>query len=462
MPQTKIYNVVAPDGQPMKIEGPENATDEEIIAQAQRLYQPKETTPTFSERLQQYGRTGLQGASDILAGIGSGAIRSTLPLSGLIYRGTAGRLGVPPGTTLEELGAEPQGALQKAGMFGEQAAEFAAPSGAIGKLGDIAHLRQAGRLAQLVNLGTRGALEGGSAAGVAALQGANPTVAGTIGAASPFAGALAGGAARGLYRSVLKPSTRLSPEAAAAVTETGLQERLPVSYGGQQKLSSIVEDLNRRVRGELDPNVMISPTSVAGRIGQVEPRFATQVNPESELAALEASKQEFLRQHQIPGRAAVPPQPTGILDQYGQPIMRPGQPAVPPQDIPIPAPRAQDLKSGTYARTYARKGEQGLTAAGTTGQTTLARGLKEELAAQFPQIVPDVSREARLLNLSEQMEPAINRLANREAVPFAAYFNPMALFERLPLKSQFAIALEAARRPTLGRLATGGASQFSK
>src|SRR5262252_5741207 len=153
MPQTKIYNVVAPDGQPMKIEGPENATDEEIIAQAQRLYQPKETTPTFSERLQQYGRTGLQGASDILAGIGSGAIRSTLPLSGLIYRGNAGRLGVPPGTTLEELGAEPQGSLQKAGMFGEQAAEFAAPSGAIGKLGDIAHLRQAGRLAQLVNLG---------------------------------------------------------------------------------------------------------------------------------------------------------------------------------------------------------------------------------------------------------------------------------------------------------------------
>jgi hypothetical protein len=348
---------------------------------------------------------------------------------------------VPSTTTPGELGAEPTTGLQKLGGFGEQAAEFMLPERLIG--GAPTLFAGAGRLARLANLGVRGAVEGAGAGTIAGLQGGDPTLPAAIGAASPFAGALAGRVATKLYRSQLKPSTTLTPQEAQAVVETGLREGILPTPGGGRKLERLTGQLGQDVGSQIEPTATISPTAVVQRAGTTRPRLETQVNPEAELQTFDEAMNEFLRQHQTPAQPAI----------YGR------RPAIPAQDIPIPAPRAQALKTGTYQRTYERTGEQGLTAASKMGQTALARGLKEELEAQFPQIGPLNERLGELYRLREQLTPAMNRIANRDIIPIS--MNPLALLERLPVKAPFALALERARRIP-GALAAGGISQVGR
>jgi hypothetical protein len=450
---------------------PDDATDDEIrsVLEGSNRQAVQPQSQAVSTPLATPSSTGNRILSAIQAdpnvNLVTGAVKKAvtgIPLTVSKWMGM-----VPSTTTAEELGMEPANALQKLGGFGEQTAEFMGPARYLPVAPQLARLPQAGRLVNaargLVNLGSRGLLEGASAAGVAKLQGTDPTLPAAIGATSPFAGALAGRAARTLYRTQLKPSTTLSPADAAAVTETGLRERLPITRSGLEGLETTTEQLGRQADALINPQAVISPTDVVQRAATSRAPLATQVNPEAETATFDEAMREFQRQHQIPGQAAIapgPPQPTGILDPYGNPIMRPGTPgvpAVPPQDIPIPAPRAQALKKGTYERTYARTGEQGLTSASKIGQTSLARGLKEEIAAQFPQIEPLNQRMADLFALRPELARAVNRIENRDVIPISGYFNPLALWERLPLKSRIAIELERARGIP-GALAAGAVS----
>ena len=405
--------------------------------------------PTFGD----YVKAAGLGLTDPFAGIGSGVFSTALGASHLINRLTGGRAGVPSGVTLADIGMEPTNAVQRLGMAGEQAGEFMLPGGAIEH--GAAMIPTATRLGRLANLGTRAALEGASAAGIAGLQGGDPTLTGSIAAATPLTGALAGSTARSLYRSMLKPSTTLAPEEAAALAETGLREGIPVNRRGLGRLENIAERLNQRVRSYLDPNVTIQPSDVVRRAEQTRPRLELQATPQEELAAFDARTREFLGQHQIPGQAAVPPQ------QFG-PLTIAGTPAVPAQDIPIPSPLAQKLKTGTYQRTYARTGEQGLTAASKMGQTALARGLKEELESKFPQIGPLNQQLEQLYALRNELTPAINRIENRDIMPLAGYLNPLALLERFPAKSRLAIMLEGMRSPLAKAAALGTTSQLTR
>ncbi len=217
------------------------------------------------------------------------------------------------------------------------------------------------------------------------------TLAGNIGGIAGGAGigklsslAADTGLANRMYRSALKVPPSWMPAAKVEqVADTALREGIPVSPGGREKLGSLMDDLNTRIADRIQEGagkgVTVSPQAVASRLGDVESRFATQVNPKADLAAIEASRKEFLA----------------------------SQPA------DIPATQAQALKQGTYQQLKSKAyGE--LKSADIESQKALARGLKEELARQIPEIGDLNARESQLIGLDKALERAVNRISNHQ------------------------------------------------
>lgn len=79
------------------------------------------------------------------------------------------------------------------------------------------------------------------------------------------------------------------------------------------------------------------------------------------------------------------------------------------------AAEAQAMKQGTYRQLKSRSyGE--LKSATVEAQKALARGLKEELAAQFPEIDTLNAREGMLLKLEPAIEKAVQRFSNHQLI----------------------------------------------
>jgi hypothetical protein len=219
------------------------------------------------------------------------------------------------------------------------------------------------------------------------------------------------------YQSALKPSTTIPPAKVANMVQTGLNEGIPVSKAGAEKLGSLIDDLNDKVTAEIQarPGRTIDPNAVATRADQIKPTFANQVNSSEDLAAVEGSKQQFLsEQGAKPAVPAGQPQSTGVLDAQGKPIMRPGtpaQPATPAQ--PMSAEDAQAMKRGTY-QNLGGKAYGELKTASVEAQKALARGLKEELENAFPELHNLNAELSRAYDLQPVLEKAIQREANHQ------------------------------------------------
>lgn len=194
--------------------------------------------------------------------------------------------------------------------------------------------------------------------------------------------ALLGKTPEGAYESALKPSTTLSQGERAAVVKTGLDQEIPISKGGLEKLQDRIETLNQSIKDEIasDPNRPIDPNKVATRADDAKAKFAQQVNKRADLKAIETSKDEFLDEN---------PGSMGAAD-------------------------AQAMKQGTYRVLKGKFGEQG--SASVEAQKALARGLKEEIASQFPEIAKLNADESRLLDLQPVLERAVNRISNHQAI----------------------------------------------
>jgi len=214
------------------------------------------------------------------------------------------------------------------------------------------------------------------------------------------------------YESALKPSTTLPASQRAAVVKTGLDNSIPISKGGLERISDLIDGYNQQIKSLInsDPTRPIDPNKVATRADLAKAKFAKQVNAQPDLNAIESSKQQFLAEQGA--KPAIPPQPTGVLDAQGRPIMTAGTPATPAQ--PMNAADAQAMKQGTYQVLRGKYGEQG--SASVEAQKALARGLKEEIATQFPEITKLNSSESRLLDLQPILERAVNRTANHQLI----------------------------------------------
>lgn len=185
------------------------------------------------------------------------------------------------------------------------------------------------------------------------------------------------------YQSALKPSTTLSEAERAAVVQTGLQEKIPVTKDGLEKLGGLINDLNKQISDTVatDPTRPINKFAATSRLAGTAKRFATQVNPESDLDAIAESGNEFLRN----------------------------------QPNEIQAASAQALKQGTY-RALGDKAYGELKGAAIESQKALARGLKDELAQQFPELSDLNARDSRAIDLQDELERAVNRIGNHQLV----------------------------------------------
>lgn len=283
---------------------------------------------------------------------------------------------------------------------------------------------------------------------------------------------------RRLYQSSLKPQTgsALSEAQRAKIIETGIRERIPVSEGGLNKTASTVDALNQEVAGKLaarsdELGPVISPEAVASRVDEVKPTFRQQVNPEADMNALEASRQEFLRQHsENQPYTKIEPSPEGGY--------------VPVEEVPNPVEQpltlsgAQAEKTGTYRQLRKKYGELG--SAQTEAQKALARGLKEEIYNLYPELKDLGAREGALIDLEGQLSRFVAREGNKQlggigtpitagaahaaglpALPVAIVKSAM---EWAPIKSRLAIALDrantAARRSTRSAGAASSAYPF--
>lgn len=200
-----------------------------------------------------------------------------------------------------------------------------------------------------------------------------------------------------LYQSALKPSLAKGAPEPAGLVKTGLQENIPISQAGAEKLASLVDDLNKKVEATIasNPNAPISPAKSVQNANALKKEFSQQVNPAPDIAAIEDTKQGFLDQ--------LKSSPGGAVRN-------------------LTADEAQAMKKGTYKQLRGKYGE--LKSAQVEAEKALARGLKEELENQFPEIKGLNASEGKALNLQEALEKAIRRNANTEplgvATPLAA------------------------------------------
>lgn len=183
------------------------------------------------------------------------------------------------------------------------------------------------------------------------------------------------------YQSALKPSTTIPLAKVERIVNTGLENEIPVSKSGSEKLSSLLDDLHDRVTAEIGAGQgkTVNKFKVASRLSNTADKFATQVNPEADLNAVSDAGNEFLR-------------------------TQPGE---------IPAADAQALKVGTY-RQLGSKAYGELKGATIESQKALARGIKEELANQFPELSSLNAAEGSMYDLQPVLEKAIQRQGNHQ------------------------------------------------
>jgi hypothetical protein len=192
----------------------------------------------------------------------------------------------------------------------------------------------------------------------------------------------AGVIAEKLYRSTLKPSG--TTVEAARVTQTGLDAGIPVSENGLKTLRENIDNLNKTITAEIDAGAnkgaVVQPKLVAARTNGLKAAFRDQVTPNADLSAIDAAKKEFLQNNKGP----------------------------------IPANEAQAMKEGTYKQLRGKYGE--LSSARIEAEKALARGIKEELQTQFPEIKGLNSQEGQLINLDHALDKAVARIAKRNMV----------------------------------------------
>jgi hypothetical protein len=195
-----------------------------------------------------------------------------------------------------------------------------------------------------------------------------------IGGALPVVGA-AGGivadkvlrpGARKLMQSAIKPTIeQLRKGDAQVAIDTLLKYGISPNEKGVYKLRGLVDDLNTQISDKIaNSSATVSRPNVLSYLGDVNKKFANQVSPSSDLAAIQGVADDFIAHPALSGTN-------------------------------IPVQQAQQLKQGTYKALSGKYGEAG--SAATEAQKALARGLKDEVGKAIPDIVPLNAEEARLI-----------------------------------------------------------------
>lgn len=175
---------------------------------------------------------------------------------------------------------------------------------------------------------------------------------------------------RSVMQSAVKPGLKTVTRSMAAgettppVVQTLLDKGINVTAGGYRKLQTLLNATNDEISQAIAAsNAGIAPIKVAGRLSDTARTFANQVNPQADLAAISSVGENFLE------------------SQAHRPL--------------IPVAEAQALKQGTYARIGDKYGQA--SAASIEAEKSLARGLKEEIANEVPDVSALNAKEGKLI-----------------------------------------------------------------
>jgi hypothetical protein len=205
--------------------------------------------------------------------------------------------------------------------------------------------------------------------------------------------------AQRLYQSGLKPPTGMLSEAdESRMIQTAMDERIPLPFVGTSekaltqtrgKIDAIDAQSKGTIAAGAAAGKTVDPNMVVGYTSRSYNKFKHQANPRADLDAIGKSGREF-------------------IETQGGDLSR-GVPAK-----PIPVDKAQKIKQGTYSKLRDSYGE--LTGAAKEAQKDLARGLKEEIYDQFPELRELGKKEKALIDLEESLERFAKRQGNRDLV----------------------------------------------
>lgn len=369
-------------------------------------------------------------ALDFLEGIGAGVLSTARGASQIAHKIAPAIPEIP-----ESYAQAPPSLAGSAGKMAEQVGEFAVPAGAVSKATRGAHL--------LLRMGA----EGLTAGSVAALQSGGqpgPTAVGAItGAAGPAVGV--GVKAIGqsrlpkiLYQSAAKPTWSMVKKEGTEMIDTGLKEGVPVSTEGLRMIEGRIDDLRKEISNGLQMHAAqgkaVDTSKVLSTLDDLENFYKNTAAPEDALQTLKSIRDEFTAYH--------------------------GQ--------QIPIDKAQQIKINTYALLKKSYGE--MKSAKIEGLKQVARGLKEEISAVFPEIANLNERQSKLLGLEDTLYRAVWRIENHQMMgigsPLAATaghalmggpgavvgFVGKFMLDDPTLKSKLAISLSRAGVPAAGKV----------
>lgn len=225
--------------------------------------------------------------------------------------------------------------------------------------------------------------------------------------------------ARGQMQSALKPGVKsletnsAGVSKASAAIDTLLDEGVNVTRGGVEALQSKISDLNTKIATAIqDSPAVVNKSVVASRLQGALEKFEKQVTPSSDLAAIQRAHNEFMNHPLLDKITPARTVESSVLDASGKPFTK-EIPASGSEGIPVKT--AQKLKQGTY-KSLGSKAYGELKGADIEAQKTLARGLKEEIAAAVPEVQPLNAAESKLLNALSLTERRVLMEANRNPI----------------------------------------------
>lgn len=249
---------------------------------------------------------------------------------------------------------------------------------------------------------------------------------------------------RNWYASAMKFNSKTSLADRDLQIAKALQEGVLPDRKGLEHISNKIDQINREIGEVIDQAAKsgdtVNPGAVASRLDQLKSKFSKQVLPGDDLALIEAAKQEFLSAWRVPNKSG-----SGAVKN-------------------IPVRQAQEMKVGTYKQLKSKAyGE--LKNARIEAEKALGLGLKEELAAKYPELAKLNADDSVLIALEDSIEAAVKRIENKDMVgigstvagaagaaatgrPSLGFITMAAksLIDNPMFKGKVAIALDAARR----------------
>lgn len=248
--------------------------------------------------------------------------------------------------------------------------------------------------------------------------------------------------------SLRPPPGGTTPAGRNEMIQTMLRERIPVSDSGLDTLDSRMSGLADQAKGIIakhsgQPGTDINPADVLSPIRTTRQQFGEQVTPRSDVSAIDTARQEFLDRHSSQSPfTKITPNPYATPGGPGQYISNGS--GVNRIMTPINLADAQAEKQGTYKVLHGKYGELG--SADTEAQKSLARGLKDQIAARAPEVAPVNERMSKLSDVRPPLASSINREANRQTVGLR-----IPLIDNPELKSTAAIGMSRVAQSPIGQ-----------